>query len=44
MTNNFDLNMIYKHDSSETKGREPSTLDSSWAIVNITIPAIIGKA
>ncbi len=43
LTNTFDLNIIYRHDSTASKAKDPNVLDTSWALVNITIPAILGK-
>ena len=43
LTNTFDLNIIYRHDSTASKAKDPNVLDSSWALVHITIPAILGN-
>ena len=43
LTNTFDLNMIYRHDSTDSKGQDPNVLDANYALVHITIPAILGE-
>ena len=39
----FDQNIIYRFQSTQYKGKDPNVLDSNWALINITIPAILGK-
>jgi hypothetical protein len=43
LTGIFDDNIVYRHDSTESKGKDPNVLDSNWALVHITIPAVLGK-
>jgi hypothetical protein len=36
-------NIIYRHESTQSKAKDPNVLDSDWALVHITIPAILGE-
>jgi hypothetical protein len=42
-SNTFEQNIIYRFQSTQSKGKDPNVLDSNWALVHITIPAILGK-
>ena len=43
MTGKFDKNLVYRHELKDTGDEEPEILNTTFAIIGITIPVVGGK-